>query len=126
MQFHQRNKSPETRDLHHRTRPEAQDDAQHNPIARQEGANWKGVLTASLEQNCLAPADEVIVHAFDLYQDELYAPLLAHQHEIAVLYGEITAGVAGLQALVPDLVERAMARHQWEFSQYIDSSGRRQ
>lgn len=81
---------------------------------------WEVALISSLKDNCLAPADEVILHAFDLYCEELNAPFLARQHKMAGLYSEIAVGIAQLQALAPDMVERAMARHPYELAYFID------
>lgn len=77
---------------------------------------WEAALTASLEQNSLAPSEEVILHAFDLYRDDLYGPFMERRREAADLFAEIVADVANLQALVPNLIERAMTRHPFEFS----------
>ena len=81
---------------------------------------WKRVLTASLEQNSIAPSDEVILHSFDLYRDDLYGPCLDRRHRMADLYAEICADVAALRSLVPALVERATSRHPFEFTRIID------
>jgi len=78
---------------------------------------WETVLTASLEQNSLAPTEEVILHAFDLYKEDVYGPHLERQHQMADLHAEIVANFASLQALVPGLIERAKSRHPFEFSQ---------
>lgn len=86
------------------------------PAVSQRGKpEWETVLTSSLEQNSLAPTEEVILHAFDLYKNDVYGPHLERQHQQADLYAEIVADVASLQALVPGLIERALARHPFEF-----------
>lgn len=85
--------------------------------SRKDRAEWEATLLGSLEQNNLAPSEEVILHAFDLYRECLYGPLTERRLVVADLYAEIVADVASLQALVPDLIERAMARHPFEFSQ---------
>lgn len=90
------------------------------PASRPVRPEWEHVLTASLEQNCTAPPDEVVLHSFDLYRDALYAPCLERRHEMADLYVGITADIAALQASAPALVERAVARHPYEFAHIID------
>jgi hypothetical protein len=95
-------------------------EAQRPPAPRKGRPEWEAVLTASLEQNCLAPSEDVILHAFDLYRDELYGPFMERRRQSADTFAEIVADVASLQALVPDLIERAMARHPFEFSRLID------
>lgn len=81
---------------------------------------WKGVLTDSLLRNCIAPSDEAILHAFDLYCRDLYAPFYARQQEMADLFSELNAAFADLQGIIPNLIERAMARDPWEFSHVIE------
>ena len=87
---------------------------------RNPRAEWEEVLLESMERNALAPTDEVILHAFDLYRDILFEPVTNRRMAAANLYAEIVAKVAKLQALVPGLVERAGARHPFEFSRIID------
>lgn len=87
---------------------------------RSERPEWERVLTASLEQNSAAPSDDAILHAFDLYCDALYAPFQERRQEMMELHGEIVADVAALQARVPDLIERAMSRHPFEFSHILE------
>jgi len=84
---------------------------------------WETALTASLKENCLAPADEVILHAFDLYCDGLHAPFRARQHRMAAQYSKIAAGFAQVQAMAPDMVERAAAKHRLELDRFIDKKG---
>ncbi len=86
-------------------------------LARKSRPEWETTLLASLEQNNLAPSEEVILYDFDLYRESLYGPLMERRLVVTDLYAEIVADVARLQALVPDLIERAMARHPFEFSQ---------
>ncbi len=81
---------------------------------------WKGVLTDSLVRNCVAPSDEAILHAFDLYCRDLYAPFYARQQEMADLFSEVNAAFADLQGIIPDVIERAMARDPFEFSHVIE------
>lgn len=84
---------------------------------------WEDVLTSSLRENCLAPADEVILHAFDLYCDELNKPVHERKRHMAGLFSEVTTEFAQLQSLAPDMVERAAAKHRLELSHFIDSKG---
>ena len=79
---------------------------------------WEAVLTSSLRENCLAPADEVILHAFDLYCDELNKPVRERQRRMAGLFSEVTTEFAQLQSLAPDMVERAAAKHRLELNDY--------
>ena len=88
--------------------------------ARPEQPEWERVLTASLEQNSAAPSDDAILHAFDLYCEALYAPFQERRQEMIELHGEIVADVSALQARVPDLIERAMSRHPFEFSYILE------
>lgn len=87
---------------------------------RKTRPEWQVALLSSMEANCIAPSEEAILHAFDLYRDELYAPIMERRLAMANLVADIAADVAGLQALVPDLIERAMARHPFEFSHIIN------
>lgn len=82
--------------------------------------DWKNVLTESLRFNCLAPSDEAVLHAFDLYSHDLYAPFHERQQQMAGLYAGIAANFGELQALIPQVIERAMARNPWEFSHIIE------
>ncbi len=86
-------------------------------LARKNRPEWEATLLASLEQNNLAPSEEVILHAFDLYQESFYGPVTERRLVAADLYTEIVADVASLQALVPHLIERTLARHPFELSQ---------
>ena len=83
-------------------------------------AEWEEVLTASLKENALAPSEEVILHAFDLYCDELNAPFLERRHAMNGHLSEIVARFAKVQALAPDMVERAAAKHKLELHRFID------
>jgi hypothetical protein len=95
-------------------------EAQRPPAPRKGRHEWEAVLMASLEQNCLAPSEDVILYAFDLFRDELYGPFMERRRQSAELFADIVADVASLQALVPDLIERAMSRHPFEFSHIIE------
>jgi hypothetical protein len=88
--------------------------------SRKPRPEWEKTLVASLEVNNLAPSEEVILHAFDLYKDELFGPIEERRLQLTDLYSEILAEIAALKALAPDLVERAMARHPFEFSHIIE------
>jgi len=81
---------------------------------------WEQVLTASLRENALAPADEVILHAFDLYCDELNAPFNERRRLMNERFSKIAAGFARVQSLAPDMVERAAAKHRLELDRFID------
>lgn len=89
----------------------------------QRTPEWEKALTASLRENCLAPADEVILHAFDLYCDELNKPVHERQRRMAGLFSEVTTEFAQLQSLAPDMVERAAAKHRLELNHFTDSKG---
>lgn len=95
-----------------------------HPIATQRRIpEWENVLTSSLRENCLAPADEVILHAFDLYCDELNKPVHERQRRMAGLFSEVTTEFAQLQSLAPDMVERAAAKHRLELNHSTASKG---
>lgn len=81
---------------------------------------WKDVLTESLRSNCLAPSEEAVLHAYDLYCRDLYAPFHSRRQEMADRFSELNAEFADLQAIIPGVIERAMARDPWEFSHIID------
>lgn len=85
--------------------------------SRKPRPEWNPVLLGSLDTNNLAPSDETILHAYDLYLAELYRLIDERGLIITDLGADIVALVACLQALAPDLVERAKARHPFEFSQ---------
>ena len=98
------------------------------PSTGKARSEWKATLLDSFEQNNVAPADEVILQSFDQFQNELYAPVMERRLCLGNLYAEIVADVAALWARVPDLIERAKARHAFELSriteQQEDSNGR--
>lgn len=81
---------------------------------------WVEVLTQSLKENALAPSEEVILHAFDLYCDELNAPFVERRHAMNGHLSNIVASFAKVQALAPDMVERAAAKHKLELHRFID------
>lgn len=85
-------------------------------------SRWKDVLSESLKQHCIAPSDDVIQEAYALYCEELDAPFLAAEREQAGRYVEITEHVTALQSLVPDMFERALARHAVEHVGQIEHS----
>jgi len=84
---------------------------------------WEIVLTTSLKENALAPADEVILHAFDLYCDGLNAPFEERRRLMNERFSRIAAGFARVQSLAPDMVERAAAKHRLELDRFIDKKG---
>jgi hypothetical protein len=98
--------------------------AETAPIGQRAGESqspeWRVVLTESLRRNSIAPSDEAVLHAFDLYGGDLYAPFHERRQEMATHYAQIAAGFNELQALIPDVIERAMARDPWEFFHIID------
>lgn len=85
-----------------------------------QSPEWRVVLTDSLRRNCLAPSDEAVLHAYDLYCRDLYAPFHSRRQEMADRFSELNAEFADLQAVIPRVIERAMARDPWEFSHIID------
>lgn len=85
--------------------------------SRKPKPEWNPVLLGSLETNNLAPSEETILHAYDLFLAELYWLVDERSLIITDLGADIVALVARLKALAPDLVERAMARHPFEFSE---------
>ena len=66
---------------------------------------WDDVLTRSLKENALAPSDEVILHAFDLYCDELNAPFHERRRAMNERFSKVVSAFAELQALAPEMVE---------------------
>lgn len=78
--------------------------------------DWRDVLTASMRTTCVAPSDEAILYAFSLYMDDLEAPFAESELEAQALYSEITDGIAALQALCPEMVERALTQHAGELA----------
>lgn len=81
---------------------------------------WQQVLTASLKANALAPAEEVILHAYDLYCEELNAPLNERRRLMSERFSNIASGFARIQAVAPDMVERAAAKHRLELNRFVD------
>lgn len=75
-------------------------------------ANWKEMITAPLEMNCLAPSDEAIGLAYDLFCEELFAPFQAREADMAALYADVLGGVGDLQLLAPDLLEEVLSSDQ--------------
>ena len=91
--------------------------------AKRQEPEWEQVLTASLKENSLAPSDEVILHAFDLFCDELNAPFEQRRLLMAAHFSKIAAGFAQVQSLAPEMVERAAAKHRLELDRFIDKKG---
>lgn len=81
---------------------------------------WKRELTDSMVRNCEAPPEEVILHAHDLYCDEVYGPILEGRREMADLHAELSADIEALEASAFDVMERARARHPFEFARIIE------
>jgi hypothetical protein len=94
--------------------------AKHGVLAAARKPEWVEVLTQSLKENALAPSEEVILHAFDLYCDELNAPFVERRHAMNGHLSDIVASFAKVQALAPDMVERAAAKHKLELHRFID------
>ncbi|MCB1470708.1 MAG: hypothetical protein KDK08_26955 [Rhizobiaceae bacterium] len=93
--------------------------AERVPSAKHK-TEWEKVLTQSLTENALAPSEEIILHAFDLYCDELNAPFVKRRHAMNGHLSNIVASFAKVQALAPDMVERAAAKHKLELHRFID------
>ena len=87
------------------------------PAARRGTPEWEAVITESLVLNCIAPSEETILHAYDLFRDDLYGSAMERRHRMADLYADIVAGVGLLNALAPGLIERVMALHAFERTQ---------
>ena len=77
---------------------------------------WEQVLLQSMKQHCQAPTEEVILHSFDLFMEEYDGPFRARESQLAHLTIEIKALTAKLQAMVPDVVDRALAAPSEEFA----------
>jgi len=92
-------------------------------VKSKDASHWEDVLTQSLQENSLAPADEIILHAFDLYQDELNAPFVERRRLMNERFSKVAAGFAQIQSLAPDMVERAAAKHRFELDRFIDKKG---
>ncbi|MGH1464129.1 MAG: hypothetical protein ACRBBQ_02095 [Cognatishimia sp.] len=77
---------------------------------------WEQVLLYSMIQHCQAPTEEVIQHSCDLFVEEYNAPFRAREAQLAHLTIEIKALTAKLQAMVPDVVDRALAAPSEDFA----------
>ena len=104
-------------------KPQPKPEPETKVAAKQQEPEWEQVLTASLKENSLAPSDEVILHAFDLFCDELNAPFEQRRLLMAEHFSKIAAGFAQVQSLAPDMVERAAAKHRLELDRFIDKKG---
>ncbi|WP_171136509.1 hypothetical protein [Ruegeria sp. HKCCC1038] len=82
---------------------------------------WQQVLTASLKANALAPSEEVILHAYDLYCEELNAPFNERRRLMSERFSNIASGFARIQSLAPDMVERAAAKHRLELNRFVEN-----
>lgn len=78
--------------------------------------DWKSLITAPMEANCLAPSDEALGLAFDLYCDVLAAPFNERQADMATLYADIFGGIGDLQIIAPDLLEDVMSPDEEEYA----------
>lgn len=89
------------------------------PGARATEPEWKRVLLDSLRRNNLAPSGDVILHSFDLFDDQLNEPGRKRGGVIAELFADILSDVALLRGLVPDLIEQTIAHSPYAFSQVM-------
>ena len=101
-------------------RPRSPREPEYQPISQPQPQEWLLVLRESLVRNCLAPSEEAILRAYELYCEALYAPFWAREKQMANRYADIARDVAALQALFPKRFERAAARNPWEFAHLID------
>lgn len=76
--------------------------------------DWRTMITAPLELNCLAPSDEALGVAFDLYSDAVAAPFHDRHADMATLYADILGGIADLQIIAPDLLEEILSPDEQE------------
>lgn len=91
--------------------------------AKRDVPAWQQVLTASLKANALAPSEEVILHAYDLYCEELNAPFNKRHQLMSERFSNIASGFARIQSLAPDMVERAAAKHRLELNRFVVNKG---
>lgn len=80
------------------------------------GQDWREDLTASMRANCIAPSDDVIQRCFDLYVDELHAPILELEDELVDLSAEVSDGFAALESLLPQEMRQALSRRAAELA----------
>jgi len=90
--------------------PQTKAEAKSTAIAPRK-ADWKTPLTASLDQNCIAPSEDAILYASEIFFDELNAPIVTLETELASLYADLVDHVAALNALAPDMMERAISHN---------------
>ncbi|MEO1346384.1 MAG: hypothetical protein AAFV74_19760 [Pseudomonadota bacterium] len=90
---------------------------------RRPTSKWKKILTASLRDNCLAPADEVILLSFERFLDDWHEPGRERQRKMAGQMAKVVDGFAQVQALAPDLVERARAKHRLDIDRISRHGG---
>jgi len=79
--------------------------------------DWRAILTAPIAQVCEAPSADTVRFAFSLYAEDVYAPFAAREARMAELLTRIRAGIAGLTAGAPGLVESALAEHSQVFAE---------
>ena len=99
--------------------------AKHSVPAAARKSEWEEVLTQSLKENALAPSDEVILHAFDFYCDDFNAPFVKRRRAMNERFSNVIAEFAALQALAPDMIERAAAKHRLELDRFLEKKGRK-
>ena len=104
-------------------KPQPKPEPETKVAAKRQEPEWEQILTASLKENSLAPSDEVILHAFDLFCDELNAPFEQRRLLMAAHFSKIAAGFAQVQSLAPEMVERAAAKNRLELDRFIDKKG---
>lgn len=90
--------------------------ADMTPPVRSEVPDWREDLTASMRANCIAPSDDVIQRCFDLYVDELHAPILELEDELVDLSAEVSDGFAALESLLPQEMRQALSRRAAELA----------
>jgi len=71
--------------------------------------DWRSMITEAMEENCLAPSDEALGLAFDLYSDELFEPFAEQHAEMAAITADIVGGIADLQIIAPDLLDEVLS-----------------
>lgn len=71
--------------------------------------DWHDLITKPMEDNCLAPSDEALGLAYDLYCETLDAPFHDSEAEMADHYAEIMGGIADLQIIAPELLDEILS-----------------
>lgn len=83
-----------------------EDDAADMMIAPPD---WRAMITEPMETNSLAPSDEALGFAFDLYSDEFLEPFAEQHAEMAAITADIVGGIADLQIIAPDLLDDVLS-----------------